>query len=58
MDPFLREKAKSWAVKSAGLFPMERSLTHFALKRGEEIKKQELPEFVAWSGEAHVNTQP
>jgi hypothetical protein len=49
LDPILREKVKVWAVQSAGLFPIERSLSHYQISAEE--KAEEIPEFVMWSGE-------
>lgn len=48
LDPILREKVKAWAVQSAGLFPIERSLSHYQISAKE--KAEEIPEFVMWSG--------
>jgi len=52
LDPVLKEKVQDLALRSAGLFPLERRLKHFAVVKSKPVSEQgqyELPEFVLWS---------
>jgi len=52
LDPVLKDKVQELALRSAGMFPLERRLKHFAVAKSKQASVQgqhELPEFVLWS---------